>query len=515
MTLANRIAEVAKARPRSEALVYWRYGIREALTFAELESQIRKAEHGFAKLGVHREETIAILPALTPESVLAIIAAASVGIAHPINLLLSADALKAQLLAVDAKVLVTIGVHPALDLPDLIAGMAHRPEHVIETPLTDGQPRFTPWEKFLGAYSELATPAIWTARQSFLFATGGATSAPKIARLNELSVLSAATNSAHRTGIDETSRVLASLPLFHVAGLITTVIGPLLSGAAVVLQAPFGAREPGAIENTWSLVERERISIVSSVATTLTSLAKVPVDGRDLSSLSVIVSGASPVSVGVAQAVQTATGTPVTQMYGMTETAGTITMDDPQDHVLGSVGKPIKGMEIRIRGGMTTGEIETRGENLFSGYLTGDSDQSAFTDDGWLKTGDLGRIGAEGELYITGRAKDLIIRSGHNIDPIGIEDVALAHPAIALAAAIGMPDDYAGELPVVYVELIAGACHSADELCKWIADRVIEPPARPKRLFILDKLPMTAVGKVFKPELRKTAADWVEINSTS
>lgn len=153
-------------------------------------------------------------------------------------------------------------------------------------------------------------------------------------------------------------------------------------------------------------------------------------------------------------------------------------------------------LEVRIE----QGEICVRGPTVSPGYLG--SDRAGCTD-GWLRTGDLGRLDDRDNLFITGRAKDLIIRSGHNIDPALIEGCLERHPDVAMAAAVGMADEYAGELPVVYVQLRAGATASAESLLAYAAEHIDERPACPKRVIILDALPVTAVGKVFKPRLRE------------
>ena len=126
--------------------------------------------------------------------------------------------------------------------------------------------------------------------------------------------------------------------------------------------------------------------------------------------------------------------------------------------------------------------------------------------DGWLATGDLGWIDAEGRLNLSGRSKDLIIRSGHNIDPKVIEDALGAHPAVQLCAAIGAPDAYAGELPVIFAQLAPGATASEEELLAFTCARVDEAPARPRSVVIIESMPMTNVGKIYKPALRSLAA---------
>jgi fatty-acyl-CoA synthase len=153
-----------------------------------------------------------------------------------------------------------------------------------------------------------------------------------------------------------------------------------------------------------------------------------------------------------------------------------------------------------------SGSLVLRGPNVFKGYSIEKLNQGVWIDasDGgppWLNTGDLGRQDADGYFWITGRSKELIIRGGHNIDPRLIEDALHAHPAVALAAAVGRPDAHSGELPVVYVQLKPGASATSEELMKFAAENVGERAAVPKAVHIVESLPLTAVGKIFKPEL--------------
>jgi fatty-acyl-CoA synthase len=148
-----------------------------------------------------------------------------------------------------------------------------------------------------------------------------------------------------------------------------------------------------------------------------------------------------------------------------------------------------------------------KGPNVFAGYLNEDATRKTFTADGWLITGDLGYLDDRQMLHVTGRAKDLIIRSGHNIDPKMIEDAASQHPDVVLGAAVGAPDAYAGELPVLYVTLRPGASVTTGELLAFVAERVHEAPAKPKWVTILPEMPLTNVAKIFKPALRLRAAE--------
>jgi fatty-acyl-CoA synthase len=146
------------------------------------------------------------------------------------------------------------------------------------------------------------------------------------------------------------------------------------------------------------------------------------------------------------------------------------------------------------------------GPGVFSGYLNEAHNAGAFVEPGWVNSGDLGRLDKDGYLWITGRAKDLIIRGGHNIDPAGVEETLYQHPDVALAALVGKPDAYAGELPVAYVELKSGASATDDQLIAHVRDNTPERAAVPVEVVLLDSMPLTGVGKVFKPAIRWDSA---------
>jgi len=156
-----------------------------------------------------------------------------------------------------------------------------------------------------------------------------------------------------------------------------------------------------------------------------------------------------------------------------------------------------------------SGILRVRGPNVGPGYTDARRNAGTFTDNGWLITGDIGHVDAEGRVFVTGRAKDVIIRGGHNIDPQLIEEALLQHPDVLMAAAVGEPDEYAGELPVAFVSLRPGATVTMQELSAFANERVPERPAWPKRIDVLPAIPMTAIGKVFKPKLRQLACERV------
>jgi fatty-acyl-CoA synthase len=217
--------------------------------------------------------------------------------------------------------------------------------------------------------------------------------------------------------------------------------------------------------------------------------------------------------------VEDATGLTIVEAYGLTEATCTVSMNPLfGERRTGSVGLPIPFQDIRIvlrdaEGRLARaaepgeiGSVILAGPNVFPGYLSEQHNAGLWADLGdgrrWLDTGDLGLIDTEGYLWLKGRTKDLIIRGGHNIDPAMIEDAFYAHPAVSMAAAIGRADSYAGEVAVVYVQLKEGREADPDELTSFAKSRIHERPAWPKEVIIVEALPLTAVGKVFKPTLR-------------
>ncbi len=252
-------------------------------------------------------------------------------------------------------------------------------------------------------------------------------------------------------------RAMITMPLFHVGGLFCTSANCLSAGTTMVIPGPAGARDPALVRNFWQIIEQYRINIAGNVPTILGALADIPVGDSDISTLRVTATGASICPPEIERRYLATWGGPcIQQLYGMTELAGAITHDvhgvKPRAESVGT-RNPLVELAILDGGKLHTGpwpspvgELLTRGPQVFAGYVDKKQTEEAFRD-GWLRTGDICRIDADGFVYIMGRAKDVIIRGGHNIDPRAIEDAALAFPGVALAAAVGRPDSYARRGP--------------------------------------------------------------------
>jgi fatty-acyl-CoA synthase len=257
----------------------------------------------------------------------------------------------------------------------------------------------------------------------------------------------------------------------------------------------------------------------SGVPTVYSALLQTPIAGRNISSLEVAFCGAAPMPGQLFRSFQHQTGVRILEGYGLTEGA-CASSASPLDAAprIGSIGLRFPYQDMRalildsdnkyLRDAETDeiGVIAIRGPNVFAGYLDPAHNRGIWIEragDVWLNTGDLGRQDADGFFWLTGRKKELIIRGGHNIDPKLIEDPLHHHPAVALAAAIGRPDPHAGEVPVAYVELKSGSHASPSELLEFAQRNIPERAAWPKAVRVVDKLPTTNVGKIFKPDLQR------------
>ena len=311
--------------------------------------------------------------------------------------------------------------------------------------------------------------------------------------------------------------IFCGLPLFHVNGQLVTGLAPWSKGGHVVMGTPEGYRGKGAIANFWALVEHFRITMFSGVPTVYSALLETPIAGRNIGSLEAAICGAAPMPAPLFEAFQRETGVRILEGYGLTEgaCASSLTPFKAAPRV-GSIGLRFPYQDMRalildedaryVRDAKTDeiGVIAIRGPNVFSGYLDPAHNTVIWIErqgETWLNTGDVGRQDADGYFWLTGRKKELIIRGGHNIDPKLIEDALQSHPAVALTAAVGSPDAHAGELPVAYVQLKAGAVVTEAELLAHAARSIPEKAAVPKRVKISPSLPTTAVGKLFKPAL--------------
>ena len=291
-----------------------------------------------------------------------------------------------------------------------------------------------------------------------------------------------------------------------------------MAGVELIVMSPAGLRNPAIVQGFWRLVAQYNATLVGGVPTAIGAVLQVPVEDNDLSSLRAGLTGAALLPPAVVARFKEVTGRTLYEILGMTESSGLVSIDPLcGSGAVGSIGWPLPYTQVdvlHLNSDGNLGEVcapneigvlAIRGPHISPGYRDPKHSVGVFND-GRLNSGDLGYKDVEGRVYIAGRSRDLIIRSGHNIDPAMIENAMSTHPAVAVAAAVGMPDAYAGELPVCFVELHKGAAVSDEELYAHARASIDERPAWPKQIHIIDTVPLTSVGKIYKPNLRCEAA---------
>ncbi|HEY2978085.1 MAG TPA: acyl-CoA synthetase, partial [Burkholderiaceae bacterium] len=503
-------------------------------SYAELLAGIHQTANLLHSLGVGPEDAVAVLLPGCLEYHLALWGGEAAGIVQPLNPLLSDEKLVALMTAAGAKVLIAWGsddeggmwskaMRLRGQVPTLRAVLRVAPPGEAAgsvASLPDGVADFNTLRAGEPADRLVSGRDIAPTDIAAYFHTGGTTGAPKLARHSHGAQVFTAWASVKLQGLRDTDVTINGYPLFHVAGVLPASLASLSAGVEVIIPTTALLRNKQVLANYWKLVEKYRPTSLSAVPTVLAALANVPLDGADISSISYCRTGAAVLAPELAARFERLFGLHVHESLGMTEMAGISTITPPGVvGPAGCVGFPLPYVRLRIvaldeHGNASDrdlppgeqGMVLFKSPNLFSGFIDPADNAKAFTADGWLATGDLGWLDDQGRLNLSGRSKDLIIRSGHNIDPKVIEDALGAHPAVQLCAAVGAPDAYAGELPVVFATLVPGASASEAELLAFTAARVDEAPAKPKSVVIIEHMPMTNVGKIYKPELRSLAA---------
>jgi len=515
----------------------------ETLTWSSLLGQVNQAANLFRSLGVGENDVVAYILPNCNETLVTLMGGAVAGIVNPINPLLEPEQIAAILRETGAKVVVTLKSFPKTDVAQKVEeAVRHAPKvnTILEIDLNRYltppkswivpflRPKMGDKEKLAHAdyknfNQELAKqPTTLTFadstedRVACYFHTGGTTGMPKVAQ-HKYSGLIYNGWLGNTLLFDENDVIMCPLPMFHVFAVHVIWMAAVSSGAQVIFPTPQGYRGDGVFDNFWKLIERWKVSFIITVPTAISAKMQRTVDA-DISSVKTAFSGSAPLPVELFRRFEEATGVTIVEGYGLTE-ATCLVSCNPVDgeKKIGSIGIPFPYTDVKIlQDGPDgpkecpvdeIGEICVSNPGVFAGdtYTETDKNENLYHYDKYLRTGDLGRFDEDGYLWITGRAKDLIIRGGHNIDPAEIEEALLGHEAVAFAGAIGQPDAHSGEVPCAFVELVDGASVTEEALMEFCKVHVHERAAQPKHMTILTELPKTAVGKVFKPDLRKHA----------
>ena len=354
---------------------------------------------------------------------------------------------------------------------------------------------------------------------TILMYTAGTTGRPKAVPLTHNSFSTYVLNNVTPVDLETEETNILTVPLYHVAG-VQAVMAAIYGGRTLAMMRQFEAKE-------WlNTVQQEKANRAMLVPTMLKRVIDDPdLDKYDLSSLRVITYGAAPMPFEVIKkAIELFPGVMFINAFGQTETASTITLLGPEDHVItgteeekakklkrlqSSIGRPMDDVEIKIVDDDLkevptgeVGEIIARGPRIMSGYWKdAEKTAKALTPDGWLRTSDKGYVDDEGYIYLAGRGDDMIIRGGENISPEEVENVLYAHPKVDEAAVIGVPDPDWGQEPKAIVVLKEGETATADEIMEFCRQK-LSSFKRPRYIAFVDELPRTSTGKVLKRDLR-------------
>jgi fatty-acyl-CoA synthase len=497
------------------------------ISFAEFMRKVHQTANLLRRLFDGRDGIVGVLLPLVPENYFLLCGGPSAGILCPVNWALKPPQIATILNAAGAQALVALGPTPGFDIwetAEQVLNLAPGIRHILQVRGPGGT---TDPERDFGmliagergdgfSYDRRARPE----DTAIYCHTGGTTGSPKLAKLSHRGIAYKCHAYAWVLGHGPGDVVFAGIPLFHSGGIVNRTLSPIFSGITSVIVSPHGFRAPKSRENFWKLVERYHVTEITAPPTVLAAMISRPAGDADLSTLKKYANtGSAGLPAATAREFEEKFGVRILANYGLTEnTASAAFSPRGGEPRFGASGIRLPYTRIKtvivgrdgtyLRDGAEgeSGVIAVKGRGVISGYVDEQLNRGLFFPDRWLNTGDLGRIDADGFVWITGRVKDLIIRGGNNIDASSVDETVLQHPAVELAAAVGKPDAYAGELPVAYVQLRPGAAASAEEIKEFARSRISEPGASPVEVFIIDRMPLTEVGKIFKPPLRRDAA---------
>jgi len=494
------------------------------ITYQALLAGVHQAANLFRSLGVGEEDAVVLLLPSMVEAHYALWGAEIAGRACPINFMLDTDHIIELVRASRAKVVVALGPDPdfeiwqkalsiAAQLPDVqvlgIGSQGVNPDRNFAT-LLQAQPKELAFQRDLQAASIAA-----------YYHTGGTTGAPKLATHTHGNQVHTSWFAGLFYGLSSDDCLVNGFPLFHVAGAFVYGAACLCAGATILIPPRLGMRHKGFVANYWRFVEKYRVSYLAAVPTVMSALLQVPLQGAKVSTVKALYTGGSPLPTELANIFEKSYGIPVRNILGMTESAGLVAIEPlaaPRQALSCGLRLPYtRVFAVGVTGGEADlsqrcaadvpGIVVIAGPHVSPGYSDTRRNAGMFAPGGELISGDLGHVDAAGRIALTGRSKDVIIRGAHNIDPSLIEEAFIKHPDVLACAAVGAPDPYAGELPVVFISLRANATADAAAILASVAPHIFEKAAVPKRVTVLEALPTTAIGKIFKPALRLRAAE--------
>jgi acyl-CoA synthetase (AMP-forming)/AMP-acid ligase II len=487
-------------------------------SYGQFQERAVRLANALRALGVQKGDRIGMLHVNCPQYAETYFAAAKIGaIFVPLNFRAKADELAYMIGNAEAKVLLA-GTNYLDMTQKFLVGLS-----CVKTCIgVDDRPAKNPWYEDLinSAGSEEIAADIDDDDITVLMYTAGTTGRPKGVPLRHSGFTSYVLENVDPADPEVEERNLLSVPLYHVAGM-QAMLASVYGGRILVLMRQFEVKE-------WMrAVQEQQVERAMLVPTMLKWVIDDPdFEAYDLSSLKVVTYGAAPMPLNVIEkAVAVMPGVRFINAFGQTETASTITVLGPEDHVIegtteekekklkrlaSSIGKPLPDVQVKIvddQGNVVpanrVGEIYAKGSRIMTGYW-GDEEKSAraITQDGWLRTGDKGWMDEDGYIFLAGRGDDMIIRGGENISPEEVEDVLYSHPGIAEAAVIGVPDPEWGQQVRAVVVTKDGEKIDPAEIMEYCRSR-LAGFKRPRSVVFADALPRNQMGKVLKKELRE------------
>jgi acyl-CoA synthetase (AMP-forming)/AMP-acid ligase II len=467
------------------------------VTYGQLTGSVRAAAAGLAARGFGKGDTFAHYAPNLPEYPIAFHAVATLGgVNTTANPLLTADELAVQLRDCAARMIVTV--------PPLLEKAAAAAERAgVEEIFVYGEAEgATPFASLLHGEGTVPDVAIEPADDLVALPySSGTTGLPKGVMLTHRNLVANICQTVTALRTSEDDRVMAVMPFFHIYGLVVILNATLQRRATLVTMPRFDLPE------FLRVLQDHRITRAYVVPPVVLALAKHPlVDEFNLSSVEYMLSGAAPLSADLERACGTRLGCRMQQGYGMTEASPVthVVGDDGADRMPGSIGRLVPNTECRIAEVGTgedapvgePGELWIRGPQVMKGYLNQPAATAATIDtEGWLRTGDVGRVDEDGAFWIVGRAKELIKYKGYQIAPAELEALLLTHPEITDAAVIPHPDDEAGEVPKAFVVVSGGL--TAEDVSAFVSERVA-PYKKVRAVEIIDEIPKSPSGKILR-----------------
>lgn len=500
VNLSTNLRQTAQKTPDVTALLY----LDQKISYSELNADVDRFAAGLAKLGIEKGSNVALLLGNSPEFVIAYYAIVRLGaVAVPINPLYTPGEI--QFILADCGVQAVIAVGQMAPLAPLVLKMLPTCKSVILVGAELEMEGVSTFENVLNSGGDVPAVDATPDDIAVILYTSGTTGQPKGALLSHKNLCSNANNIGDFLNMSASDTVVAVLPMFHVFCMTVCLNAPLYRGATILVIPRFSPTE------TAKAIQAHQATMFAGVPTMFNFLVQHPeVQAEVLKSLTLAISGGAAMPVAVLEAFEQKFGVIVSEGYGLSEASPVVTfnpLDRPRKP--GTIGVVIPGVEARVvdENGSdvepgVVGELICRGDNVMVGYLKRPEETALALRDGWLYTGDMATVDAEGYFSIVDRKKDMIIVGGFNVYPREVEEILFRHPNVREAAVVGVPDANYGEKVRAYVALKQEDGSTEADLIAH-CEAGLTAYKVPKEVFILEELPKNTTGKILRRELKK------------